>query len=172
MEGFQISRQRRTVGYHEIGSFSIGQNFSELSQSEYHFRIQDNRYNHVTRSHGIEAREDYIKQRVTSSQVAGMPSKEMQELQKLHSKAKLDETDLLFLKENLPPTMFESFMLDRLASAARKEQNSLTHDNPEEHVHEPDPNFLKSSSRELSVEFQALKEEMQRRLAAPVRATH
>ena len=61
--------------------------------------------------------------------------------------------------------MFESFMLDRLAHIALQKKVPLAEDaeGAEEEI-----DFLQASNSEMSMEFRALKSDLQKKLSAPV----
>lgn len=88
-------------------------------------------------------------------------------LQQLNSKKKLDDHDILFLKENLPPTMFESFLLEK-ATQSKLPFKSPNRSGGNLHQSEDDQDSQQEAYGELSVEFKALKKEIDRKLHMPV----
>jgi len=102
---------------------------------------------------------------------------DLERLKIIQRKAKLDEPDILFLKENLPQNMFESFMLDKATKANPGRENSILgeigaklrmigENMPEED--QPDPNLLSNFSS-ASKEFKALKHSLEQKLRDPIK---
>lgn len=126
---------------------------------------RQNLYLFLTRPRGVDFEtEDLLIKRKISRLSLNLEHADLERLQSLQIKTKLEDSDVLFLKENLPHQMFESFMLDRLNQPRSARQPS----NLGGQLEEAEIDFLRLSNSEFSTEFRALKTDLQARMAAPV----
>lgn len=105
-----------------------------------------------------------------------IPRADLERLQSLQVKRKLEDNDILYLKETLPSQMFESFMLDRLGhivpaqdKPTQEDQHNLQNFQNAEIEDDYEVNWKASDSESnLSTEFRALKQDLKKKFSTPV----
>lgn len=112
-----------------------------------------------------DAIEEFLAHCKQDSHLDSLQQADLTKLQHLTSKEKLDDQDILFLKENLPANMFESFILEKATHRLPFKSPTKKPLNPEE---TEDDLESQMGQAELSIEFMALKKEMERKLQSPV----